>query len=221
MCKSIYFKGAKPQLILFFLLVLATVAFMILAAIYDTFPGDRLVMKRISSYNNLGIDLAATFFNHLGSLRGFLFSVVPLSAGFWIFGKRRESLVFTAMVFVHILAFLFKMLIDRPRPVFMLQAISSETASFPSGHAIHGVLFFGFIGYICWTWIRSSTLKLVIALLILMVIILIGIARIYVGAHWPSDVLGGYAYGSVFLWILIWVTRLQIVSLNGEKTDSL
>ena len=189
---------------------------MVLAIIFDTFPGDRWLMERISSYNNLGINLTYTFFNHIGSRTGFMFSVVPLIVGFWIFGKRRESLAFTAMVFVHLSAFLLKMLIDRPRPLPMLHEISSESASFPSSHAIHSVLFFGFMGYILWPWVRSSTLKLMMALLIFIAIILIGIARVHVGAHWPSDVLGGYAYGSVFLWILIWISRLQILNPNEK-----
>ena len=217
MSKRLYCKGSGTQFIMFFALVSLTVSLMILAIFFDTFPGDQWLMVRISSYNNPGINFTATFFNHIGSRTGFVLSVIPLIVGFWIFGKKHYSITFTAMIFVHILAFILKFMIDRPRPLSILHEISSESASFPSSHAIHSVLFFGFIGYISWPWVRSSTLRLVMALVIFIAIILVGIARIHVGAHWPSDVLGGYAYGAVFLWILIWISKLQISNPNENN----
>ena len=106
MSKRLYCKGSGTQFIMFFALVSLTVSLMILAIFFDTFPGDQWLMVRISSYNNPGINFTATFFNHIGSRTGFVLSVIPLIVGFWIFGKKHYSITFTAMIFVHILAFI-------------------------------------------------------------------------------------------------------------------
>ena len=99
---------------------------------------------------------------------------------------------------------LLKLLVDRPRPTEDLLMIWRDPAGlgFPSGHAYTAIILFGLIYYLApsvvpWKWIVR-----LLRLSSLILIVLIGISRVYLGAHWPSDVLGGFLVGGIMLAIL-------------------
>jgi membrane-associated phospholipid phosphatase len=82
--------------------------------------------------------------------------------------------------------------------------------SFPSGHAFTAMVIYGFLIYITGKSIKSDVLRFVIFSLSAIVIIIVGISRIYLNVHWVTDVLGGYAVG--FSWLM-----LSIVIVNTMK----
>jgi membrane-associated phospholipid phosphatase len=106
-----------------------------------------------------------------------------------------------------LLSSLCKWLVGRPRPSADLVKVWSiiDNQSFPSGHVVHYVTFYGFL--LCLTsWrmpngLPRATLQLLLGGLIL----LVGFSRIYLGAHWASDVIGGYLLGSVWLYFSLQV----------------
>lgn len=76
--------------------------------------------------------------------------------------------------------------------------------SFPSGTAMHVVMFCGILIYFSHRVLKPSVLRTIIQVLLFLWIPLMGVWLIYRGVHWPSDVFGGFVYGAVFLWLIVW-----------------
>lgn len=95
-----------------------------------------------------------------------------------------------------------KLLIDRPRPTSELVTVSQSlsTHSFPSGHVTFYVCYFGFLFFIVYALTpRGTLLHRVLLILTALPVLLIGLSRIYLGAHWASDTLGAYLFGGLWL----------------------
>jgi membrane-associated phospholipid phosphatase len=135
--------------------------------------------------------------------------VVLAAAIFWIARLRLEALT---VLFVSatsaILNYVIKLIVERPRPnahlVEILQGASG--ASFPSGHVMSYVAFWGLLFSFAIILFKGNRWWR-IALLIVpaLFVVLVGPSRIYLGDHWASDVLGGYIFGGVWLGICLWV----------------
>lgn len=97
---------------------------------------------------------------------------------------------------------LVKVIIHRPRPVAELVSVrvDLQTQSFPSGHVTFYVCYFGFLFFTAYALLplRSTARRLALTLTALPVA-LVGFSRVYLGAHWPSDTLGAYLMGGVWL----------------------
>ena len=77
--------------------------------------------------------------------------------------------------------------------------------SFPSGHAMSAMTFYGLIIYIIWKNVDNVTFKWILTFLLIIFIHLIGFSRIYLRVHYPSDVMGGFALGLIWLVLSLWV----------------
>jgi membrane-associated phospholipid phosphatase len=73
--------------------------------------------------------------------------------------------------------------------------------SYPSGHAMGSLIYYGFLGYLVIRSRRGLSLKLTLAFVFALVILLIGFSRVYLGVHYPSDILAGFSAGTV--WVLL------------------
>ena len=92
-----------------------------------------------------------------------------------------------------------KVIFKRPRPI-IINMIEERSYSFPSGHSMISILFYGSIIYLLNKY-KIKHCKL-ISIILSMLILLIGISRIYLGVHYPSDVLGGYLTAGICLTII-------------------
>ncbi|MFZ5597394.1 MAG: phosphatase PAP2 family protein [Bacillota bacterium] len=101
---------------------------------------------------------------------------------------------------------LLKVAFHRPRPE-VEQLVHAAGYSFPSGHSMTGMAFFGALAYLLWTYRSPAFVRRVIAAFLLLLAFFIGVSRIYVGVHFPSDVLGGFAAGGAWLAVCITAWR--------------
>lgn len=98
-------------------------------------------------------------------------------------------------------------ILDQPRPspdlVFVMNQIENGHYSFPSGHVTGFVAILGFFAFLGVTRVPPSWHRNLVLALYALYLALVGVSRIYVGEHWPNDVLGGYLLGSIFMVLMI------------------
>lgn len=95
-----------------------------------------------------------------------------------------------------------KLLIARPRPAgeaCVQVLVNEQTLSFPSGHVMHYVCLYGFLCFVIYKKINNLPLKIILMVLPAFLVLSIGASRIYLGAHWFTDVTAGYLLSSILL----------------------
>jgi undecaprenyl-diphosphatase len=122
------------------------------------------------------------------------------------FGLRWEAIMsLIAAVFSTAINVLVKDLVQRPRPTSNLVNVFAtlKSYSFPSGHVMFYLGFFGFIWFLAFTLLKPSLKRSLLLVFFGILIVLIGVSRVYLGEHWASDVLGSYLLGSLTLVAII------------------
>ena len=146
----------------------------------------------------------------------------PVTAGVVIalaaIGWRRQALTLGGAALTgQGLSHLLKALIARPRPELaadQFAALGAESYAFPSGHALSSAIFYGFFAYLLWRRVHRPWPRRLGVGVMLVMIALVGLSRVYLGVHWPSDVAGGYAIG--ILWLLLWTRAQRAWSASGQ-----
>jgi undecaprenyl-diphosphatase len=129
--------------------------------------------------------------------------LIILSAGVaaalvWLRRKRAAALFVDVMLGGFLLDSTLKLLFHRARPpASFFGTPMPDSYSFPSGHALFSVCFFGALALLISTRVRSRPGRMAIWLAVVLLAGAIGFSRIYLGVHYPADVLGGYAVGAV------------------------
>jgi membrane-associated phospholipid phosphatase len=125
------------------------------------------------------------------------FTALVLSAaclhGLW--GERREALAWIVVGIATVTAIeVIKDLVARPRPELWPRLVTQGGSSFPSGHAVASAAFYPLLA---WVLTRRRARLFPIALsLAAVLVLLVGTGRLYLGLHWPTDVLGGWMIGA-------------------------
>jgi membrane-associated phospholipid phosphatase len=125
-----------------------------------------------------------------------------------------EAIFIVATASSVLIAFVLTNIIQRPRPftigenaIGFVQRINQY--SYPSGHVLFFVVFYGFLAYLAWIYLTG--LKRIVAIsLCSALIILIGPSRVFLGVHWASDVVGGYVLGALLLFVLIFAHQWAV-----------
>jgi membrane-associated phospholipid phosphatase len=141
---------------------------------------------------------------YLGSWQIIIPLGVAVLALFALFRRWRMALfLITSYAGGELISSVLKALIRRPRPGAEFALLAQDTYSFPSGHAIAAFTFYGMLGYFIYRMVRRRSLKTLTAVLTIALVAAIGVSRVYLGVHWPSDVLAGWAIGLAFVGFLI------------------
>lgn len=99
-----------------------------------------------------------------------------------------------------------KFLLRRPRPTGY-RLVEETGFSFPSGHSMVSLAFYGYLIYLVYKYIKNKYIKWTIITILSMLILSIGISRIYLGVHYTSDVIGGFLMSFSYLVIYICVVK--------------
>jgi Membrane-associated phospholipid phosphatase len=125
-------------------------------------------------------------------------------------GKRGAAMLLAvAVIGGTLLSTGLKMGFERPRPELVPHATQVYTASFPSGHAMLSAVTYLTLGALLARVLERRRIKAFIMGLAVVTTLLVGASRIYLGVHWPSDVLGGWAMGAAWA-SLCWFVALQL-----------
>jgi undecaprenyl-diphosphatase len=112
-----------------------------------------------------------------------------------------------------------KLLFGRTRPVAFYDLYPSpESFSFPSGHALFATAFFGGLAVLLWGRLARPALRVAAVIVALALILLIGFSRVYLGVHYPTDVVGGVAAGTV--WVAAVALGDRIASHRRRRRDT-
>lgn len=185
-------------------------ALAVLAHRYAYFEWDIALAQRIQSVTLPGFGGLMTAVSLLGS--GWLPWLLVVTTGLVLIsaGLRIEGFVTLAGTGLGWpVNMLLKFLIARPRPSDTLIHVSGKFhyESFPSGHVVFFVEFFGFMLFLSYVLLKPGRLRLASMIVLGLLVFLVGLSRVYLGAHWPSDVAGAYLSGGIWLVLMIEVYR--------------
>ena len=186
-------------------LLAAAVALSLLARFHESFPGDVPLLRWVQSWEHP----VTTAFMETTSLIGRSWAIFGLAgvvtSALFVVHRRREGLAAVATLAILALNPLLQLLVDRPRPPADLVGPAAHLGGhgFPSGHAYHSLVLFGFLIYLATILISRTWLRRSVQAFLVFLILAMGLSRVYLGAHWPSDVLGAYLLGGSFMALLL------------------
>ncbi len=173
----------------------------------ESFAMDTQVLLGLHQWANPVLDQIMLSLTKLGNPAWVV--VLVISSLGWLLGRRQwiEARTLAIACFgALILNWGLKLVFVRPRPELWNRLINETSYSFPSGHALGSLVLYGFLAHLLTLhypkysgWIYAAAAGLIAA---------IGLSRLYLGVHYPTDILAGYAIG--FLWLSICVVMLKL-----------
>jgi undecaprenyl-diphosphatase len=193
-------------LLLLFASVLVFVYAVNMVFIKKTTSFDENVFTYISQhYKPLHTDFMV-FISFLGK-HTFLIPANLVLLAFYLFIRKNKRLTvrISALALTSLsLMFMLKLSFQRTRPeIPLLEKVSGF--SFPSGHALMSVAFYGLLIYITWQEIKQPLIRNTVVFFLSLLILLIGFSRVYLRVHYASDVIAGFAVGFAWLLLSLWV----------------
>ena len=194
----------------------------VLAAFNDKFPGDVWLAHRIQEVDILGFARALDWAEDAADLPEVVLVCAAAVAVLLLARDAAGALILPLAVSARaLITWVLKELIERPRPSAALVHFEDQpsTFSFPSGHAMGAFVLYGVIFYFAALHIRDARLRLPLQAACVAIIVLTGIERVYVGHHWPSDVLGGYYAGALIVGAVVAVHQYAQRRMSNLRRD--
>jgi len=167
----------------------------------EIMQGDIIGYKIISTF--LISDFVTPIAKFITNFGGAVFlSIATIALLLLIKNKKIRLSIFSNIVIITILNQLLKRILRRPRPT-EFRIVEETGYSFPSGHSMVSMAFYGYLIYLIYRYIKNKYIKWSLIVLLSILICLIGISRIYLGVHYTSDVLGGFLLSISYLVVYI------------------
>jgi len=166
---------------------------------------DTEFSEEVQEHANPTLDHVMHDLSWAGYMPNSIYVVAGVALVFLLFRYKREALFTVLSSLSGLVSTLVKFAVNRPRPGVPFVHVLEKTAqkSFPSGHVIFYTAFFGFIILVMYNRRAiPKPVRLLVSGLCLLIILLIPLSRIYLGAHWFSDVTGGTLLGLICLYVL-------------------
>ncbi len=188
------------------------------AAAYDRFPADIWLAHRLQEIDAVAFVRAVDWAEDLADTPWAIVVWLGGAAALLVAARRWEVLLLLASVLGRLVNVGVKELVERPRPAEELVVVREHPSgfAFPSGHADGAILLYGLLFYFITLFVPQTVLRRVGQAACLWVILFTGMERVHAGAHWPSDVLGGYYLGGLMLLALIAAHRFGQALRKGE-----
>ncbi|WP_223587828.1 phosphatase PAP2 family protein [Neobacillus bataviensis] len=182
---------------------------------------DRVVIQMIQDQESPGLTSVMKTFTFIGSASFvIILSLVLMFFLYKVLHHRIELILFiTAILGSACINGILKNLFQRVRPD-LHRLIEIEGYSFPSGHAMSAFTVYGIITFLLWRHIPSKWGRSILIIFSIVMILSIGISRIYLGVHYPSDVIGGYFASGFWLAVLIWFFQYYKEKRYNKKYKS-
>lgn len=211
-----------PWLLIVFGFLLASLSLWIFAELAEdileshTIAFDNAVISCIHSFKSPLLLNFMFIITETGSLVWITtFSLLTI---FWLWFNKKDKLsILFFMITIAgggLLTYILKFFFHRARPSID-NLIDASGFSFPSGHAMGSMIFYGFIGYLVIRSERNKMTKVITSIFLLLFILLIGISRIYLNVHYPSDVIAGFSAG--LFWLILTISALRVLKWQRER----
>ena len=166
---------------------------------------DSSVYNFISGFINNNLTRVVKFITSLGSAK----FVIGITLLLLIILKNKKIGIYMSvnLILITIFQYVLKFLIARPRPVG-INLINEKNFSFPSGHSLTAMAFYGFIIYLLYN--SKLKYKKIYIIFLGLLILLIGLSRVYLGVHYITDVIGGFSFSLFYLIIYINIIKDKI-----------
>ena len=219
-----YFRANRQQIInsvrqqgiwlIVYLIVLAIVAWLCTEVWEkEVFSFDKSWLLWIHQFATPLLDRIFLFVTALGNPQ--IVIIIFVSTIVWVGMKRRYSdgiRFFLICGGALLINSVMKLFFAKPRPELWTRLIVEHSFSFPSGHAVGSMVIYGFVGYLLGKEFESYRGS--IYTIAIMLILAIGFSRLYLGVHYPTDIIAGYGVG------LLWLTTCLQLKPKGSGADS-
>lgn len=173
----------------------------------EAFAFDTTLLLWLHQFSNPILDRVMLVITQFGNPRVVVTVAAVSLAILWLQRWKQEAKIFAlACLGAAILNTGMKLAFSKPRPELWQRLITEKSFSFPSGHALGSVVLYGFLAYLL--AIAYPKFSRIIYIVAVVAIMAIGLSRLYLGVHWPTDVVAGYGIG--FLWLRTCILMLQL-----------
>ena len=178
--------------------------------------GDIIGYKLISTF--LISDFVTPIAKFITNFGGAIFlSIATVMLFLFIKNKKIGLSIISNIVIITVLNQLLKRILQRPRPT-EFRIVEETGYSFPSGHSMVSMAFYGYLIYLIYRYIKNKYVKWILITILSILICLIGISRIYLGVHYTSDVLGGFLLSISYL--VVYISSIKKLLPEDRKKET-
>lgn len=163
----------------------------------------------LHSLRSPSLNLFFTIITDLGSAPAYLILIPIVGLVLYYRGLQWHTSIQSSIVLIsaYVLNVALKNFVARPRPLNALRLVEAFSYSYPSGHSMSAMALYGFLIYLIYRYMRFGLLRAICVFSLSLLILLIGVSRVYLGVHYASDVIAGFVVGLFWLMTCIIIIR--------------